>query len=110
MAAAIGVNKSTIGSELRRNFDLRSGRYAMGDLETDTIIGKNHKGAAVTINDRVTGYLRICRLSGKEAAPLADRTIEALLPYKQQPKAMMADNEKEFAKHGLIARQLDINF
>ncbi len=44
----------------------------VGNLEIDTIIGKNHKGAAVTINYRATGYLWIRKLSGKEAAPLAE--------------------------------------
>ena len=82
----------------------------MGDLEIDTIIGKNHQGAAVTINDRVTGYLWIRRLSGKEASPLAEKAIEALLPYKQQLKTITADNGKEFAKHELIACKLEINF
>lgn len=82
----------------------------VGDLEIDTIIGKNHKGAAVTINDRATGYLWIRKLSGKEAAPLADKTIEALLPYKKHLKTITADNGKEFAKHELIACLLEINF
>jgi IS30 family transposase len=30
-----------------------------GDLEIDTIIGKNHKGAIVTINDRAIGALKM---------------------------------------------------
>jgi IS30 family transposase len=33
-------------------------KQRFGDLEIDTIIGKNHKGAIVTINDRATGILR----------------------------------------------------
>jgi IS30 family transposase len=42
-----------------------------GDLEIDTIIGKNHKGAILTINDRVTSRVWICELTGKEAIPVA---------------------------------------
>jgi IS30 family transposase len=34
-------------------------KQRFGDLEIDTIIGKNHKGAIVTINDRATGILRM---------------------------------------------------
>ena len=30
------------------------GEKRFGDLEIDTIIGKNHKGAILTINDRAT--------------------------------------------------------
>ena len=42
-----------------------------GDLEIDTIIGKNHKGAILTINDRATSRVWIRKLSGKEAIPVA---------------------------------------
>ena len=42
-----------------------------GDLEIDTVIGSNHKGALVTINDRLTSKVWIRKLSGKDAAPLA---------------------------------------
>ncbi len=31
----------------------------VGDLEVDTIIGKNHQGAIVTLNDRATGMLKM---------------------------------------------------
>ena len=38
-----------------------------GDLEIDTVIGSNHKGALVTINDRLTSKVWIRKLSGKDA-------------------------------------------
>lgn len=82
----------------------------MGDLEIDTIIGKNHKEAAVTINDRATGYVWIRKLTKEEATPLAEKTIDALMPYKQHLKTITSDNEKEFTKHELIAYELEINF
>ena len=54
-----------------------------GDLEIDTVIGSNHIGALVTINDRLTSKVWIRKLSGKDAALLALKTIEALQPiYK----------------------------
>jgi IS30 family transposase len=37
----------------------------LGDFEIDTIIGKNHKGAIVTINDRATGILRMKIIKAK---------------------------------------------
>lgn len=37
-------------------------RKRFGDFEIDTIIGKNHKGAIVTINNRATGLLKIRKL------------------------------------------------
>lgn len=81
-----------------------------GDLEIDTIIGKNHKGAILTINDRVTSRVWIRKLSGKEAIPVAKITVWALRKVKHLIHTITADNGKEFAKHEDIAQKLDINF
>ena len=44
-------------------YKLLSWKVRFGDLEIDTVIGKNHKGALLTINDRVTGlvWIRLLR-------------------------------------------------
>ena len=34
----------------------------IGDLEIDLVIGKDHKGALLTINDRATGILKMAHL------------------------------------------------
>ena len=81
-----------------------------GDLEIDTVIGSNHKGALVTINDRLTSKVWIRKLSGKDAVPLALKTIEALQPIKDLIHTITADNGKEFAKHQEIAEKLEISF
>ena len=49
-----------------------------GDLEVDTVVGANHKGALLTINDRLTGYLWIRRLEGKNATELAGKAAVPL--------------------------------
>jgi len=85
-------------------------KQRFGDLEIDTIIGKNHKGAVLTINDRVTSKVWIRKLTGKEAAPLADKATEALADVKHLIHTITADNGKEFAKHEEIAQKLEINF
>lgn len=79
-----------------------------GDLEIDTIIGKNHKGAILTINDRATSRVWIRKLSGKEAIPVAKITVWALRKVKNLIHTITADNGKEFAKHEDIAQKLDI--
>ena len=56
----------------------------LGDFEIDTMIGKNHKGAIMTTNDRCTHQVLIRRLAGKEATQLASTAIEGLLPYKDK--------------------------
>lgn len=50
------------------NYDLAQHKYEtrlklrFGDLEIDTVIGSNHKGALVTINDRFTSKVWIRKL------------------------------------------------
>ena len=85
-------------------------KQRFGDLEIDTIIGKNHKGAILTINDRVTGRVWIRKLQGKEAIPVAKVTAWALRKVKKLIHTITADNGKEFAKHEEIAQKLKINF
>ena len=81
-----------------------------GDLEIDTVIGKNHQGALLTINDRVTSLVWIQRLDSKQQEPLTKATIEALMPLKDKLFTVTSDNGKEFAGHEKIAQELDINF
>ena len=95
IAKSIGVSISTISRELRKNCDMRNGTYNY-DL--------------VTINDRLTSKVWIRKLSGKEAVPLALKTIEALQPIKDLIHTITADNGKEFAKHQEIAKELEISF
>ena len=58
-------------------------RQRTGDLEIDTIIGKNHKGAILTINDRATGQLKMKKLSSKNADQLAEAAIGLLKEQKE---------------------------
>ncbi len=47
-------------------------KLRIGDLKGDTVIGKNKKGALLTLVDRKTLYTFIARLDGKNATALAD--------------------------------------
>jgi len=85
-------------------------RERLGDLEIDTIIGKDHKGAILTINDRSTGILWMKKLEGKDALKLAEATKELLADYQPYIKTITADNGKEFAAHQLISEALNIDF
>jgi IS30 family transposase len=85
-------------------------RERFGDLEIDTIIGKNHQGAIVTINDRATGCLRMKRLDSKEAEPLKEATITLLEEWKPFLNTITADNGKEFAAHKGISEALEVDF
>lgn len=80
-----------------------------GDLELDTVIGRNHKGAILTVNDRATGLCWLALLDGKESEPLKNALINMLSPLKGVIKTATADNGKEFAAHREIAAALGID-
>jgi IS30 family transposase len=85
-------------------------KVRFGDLEIDTVIGANHKGALLTINERLTGNLWIRKLDGKNATDLAAKAVEALMPWKPWIHTITADNGKEFAEHERVAKDLEILF
>lgn len=85
-------------------------RERFGDLEIDLIIGKNHKNAILTINDRVTGLAKLRKLDGKDARQLALATIDCLNEWKPFLKTITSDNGKEFACHQMVAQELNIDF
>jgi IS30 family transposase len=77
-------------------------RQRIGDIEGDTIIGKHHKGAALTLVDRQSLYLWIQPLAHRYAQTTADACIAALHSFK--PYSITFDNGKEFAKFDYIAK------
>lgn len=85
-------------------------KIRLGDLEIDTVIGKNHKGAILTINDRVSSFVWIEKLQGKDAKELAQKTVEKLTPCNNWIHTITADNGKEFAEHLNIENDLNIDF
>ena len=86
-------------------------RSRIGDWEIDTIIGKDGKGAIVTLTERKTGFLLMEKLTeGKNAVGLAKTVIRMLLPYKKWVHTITADNGTEFAEHKLIAKKLEAGF
>ncbi len=85
-------------------------KQRIGDLEIDLVIGKNHKGALLTINDRATGMLQMKKIESKDAEIVKIATIELLQNWKPFLKTITSDNGKEFAKHELIATALEIDY
>ena len=85
-------------------------KQRLGDLEIDTVIGQNHKGALLTINDRVSSMVWIAKLNGKNAEDLAHKAIEVLTPFKDFIHTITGDNGKEFAEHKTISKGLNIDF
>ena len=78
----------------------------IGDLESDLIIGKDHKGALLTIVDRYSSFLWIADVKGKKKDAVKKATINILASHKQWIHTITNDNGKEFAEHQKIAEKL----
>lgn len=101
--------KNKVSIDLRPEIINR--RLRFGDWEIDTIIGREGKGAIVTITERITGLLLMRKLNkGKEAKHLAKVVIQMLLPYKAHVHSITSDNGTEFAEHLLITKKLETAF
>ena len=78
-----------------------------GDWEMDTIVGKDGKGAIVTLTERSTNMLLMERLpEGKRPEPLAKVVIRLLFPYRHTIRTITTDNGSEFCAHRLISKAL----
>ncbi|TSI21160.1 IS30 family transposase [Acinetobacter sp. RF15B] len=85
-------------------------RSRFGDLEIDTIVGKNHQQSLVSIVDRKTGYLWLKKCSTRKAEEVCQATIRLLEPIKAHLKTITADNGKEFSLHEYAAQELDVDW
>jgi len=79
----------------------------LGDWEIDTVIGKNHQGALVTIVDRASKFTLIKKVNSKHAEVVTHATITLLQPYLDKTLTITADNGKEFAGHEEMAEKLN---
>lgn len=78
-----------------------------GDWEMDTIIGKNGKGAIVTLTERYTNMILMKKLPrGKHPESLAKEVIQLLFPYRHTIRSITTDNGSEFCAHKLISKAL----
>ncbi|WP_031436839.1 IS30 family transposase [Methylobacter tundripaludum] len=87
--------------------DIVAQKTRIGDWEIDTVIGKNHQGALVTIVERVSKFTLIKKVASKHAEVVTDATILLLQPYLNKTLTITADNGKEFAGHEKIKEQLN---
>ena len=87
--------------------DIVDKKSRVGDWEIDTVIGKGHSGALVTIVERVTLKTLSVRINSKKASDVTRATIKLLKPYKDLVHSITADNGKEFSGHEKIAKALE---
>lgn len=82
----------------------------IGDWEVDTVIGKYHQGAIVTIVDRKSKFTLMKKLPTKEAIGVSNAIVELLYPIKNIIHTITSDNGKEFSYHESISNSLNINY
>lgn len=85
-------------------------RERFGDLEVDLIIGRKHKEAIVTINDRASGMLRMKKVKSKQAKVVEEAITQLLDDWMPYIKTITSDNGKEFADHQTVAENLNVDF
>lgn len=85
-------------------------RARIGDWELDTIIGKGHQQAIVSLTERKSRYTLIKKVTRKTAKNVSDAIISLLMPISEKVHTLTSDNGKEFAKHQAIADKLEAKF
>ena len=101
-----GTIKNRVGIQERPNIVER--KIRIGDWEGDTVVGKNHQGALVTLVDRKSKLTLIGKVDRytAEAVEITIISLMELLPRRNY--TLTVDNGKEFASHESIADTLQI--
>lgn len=100
-----GTIKNRVGIDERPAIVEQKSR--IGDWEGDTVIGKNHRGALVTLAERKSRYILAAQVPDKHASGVTAAVTRLLRPHKGKCYTMTFDNGKEFAEHETIAAELD---
>jgi IS30 family transposase len=85
-------------------------RGRLGDWEIDTLVGKGHRGALVSLVERKSRFILLQPVTHRFADLVADATISVLSPFADFVHTITGDNGKEFAEHVRIAEALKANF
>jgi len=82
-------------------------RSRLGDWEGDTVIGKDHQGALVTLVERKSLYTVMRGVAHKTADAVHNAVTELLTPLTDLVHTITYDNGREFAEHEGMAKDLD---
>jgi len=122
IAQAMGVHKSTVSREVRRNRSPRGSRQQqahrlavdrrdrLGDWELDTIVGARHHQVVVTLTERASRLTRMQHVPQRTAAIVAHAIQDQWGPLHDMGRPLTADHGQECADHGTIATRLGARF
>jgi IS30 family transposase len=98
----------------RRSIDERpeivDQRQRIGDWEVDTMIGKGHRQAIVTLTERKSRFALLRKVERRKASLVSAAVIDLLQPVADRVHTITGDNGKEFAEHERIAQELEVSF
>ncbi len=97
-----------IGIELRPA--IVNARCRIGDWEVDTIIGKGHCQAIVSLTERRSMFTLLGKVPQKSTELVTDTIIRLLIPFKKMVHTITSDNGREFTDHKTIAKKLKAAF
>ena len=85
-------------------------RQRLGDWEVDTLIGKRHKQAMVTLTERKSRFTLLGKVTHRTAQEVENQIHKLLQPVSNQVYTLTSDRGKEFANHQHLAETLNLKF
>ena len=101
-----GTIKNRIGIEDRPAIVER--KIRIGDWEGDTVVGKAHKGALVTLVDRKSKLTLIGKVNSYTADAVEKTIVNLMELLPRRNYTLTVDNGKEFASHESVSQTLRI--
>lgn len=83
-------------------------RDTVGHWEGDTIVGRRHRGAAVTMVERATRLTRLSKMTDRKAGSVRAALCRRLKGLRAWIETVTFDNGHEFAAHEQIEKDLEM--
>lgn len=98
----------------RRSIDERpaivESKRRLGDWELDTIIGRQHQQAIVSLVERKSKYTLLAKVERNTSLAVEQVVTAQLTPHSGKVRTLTSDNGREFAAHRKIAASLSADF
>ena len=85
-------------------------RERLGDWQADTIVGKGHQEAMLSLVERRSRFTLLHKLERATSAAVTAAALTQLQPVAEKVKSITSDNGREFAGHQDIAATLGVDF
>ena len=99
-----GKIPNRIGIEQRPK--IVASKKRLGDWEADTLIGKHHRGAVISLVERKSQFTLLGQVRRKTAEAVQQQMVQRLRPHRHRVHTLTTDNGREFADHETLARKL----